>query len=130
MLGANIKVEFAGVVANEDIVRQYQSKKYDLFMNVSESEGIPVSIMEALSTGMPVIAPDIGGMKEIIRTGENGILLGKDWNLGEAVDAVRLIANMEQQEYNALRFRAKAFWNTFYNADNNYKNYLKKIKSL
>ncbi|MFR4320263.1 MAG: glycosyltransferase [Blautia massiliensis (ex Durand et al. 2017)] len=44
-------------------------------MNVSSSEGIPVSIMEATSFGIPGIATDAGGTKEIIRDKENGVLL-------------------------------------------------------
>ena len=38
----------------------------DLFINTSSSEGVPVSIMEALSVGIPIIATDVGGTKEIV----------------------------------------------------------------
>lgn len=38
----------------------------DLFLNISESEGVPFSIMEALSAGIPVMATDVGGTAEII----------------------------------------------------------------
>ena len=38
----------------------------DLFLTVSANEGIPVSIMEAQSFGIPVIATDVGGISEIV----------------------------------------------------------------
>lgn len=41
---------------------------------MSDSEGIPVSIMEAMSFGIPVIARNVGGMSEIVNE-ENGLLL-------------------------------------------------------
>lgn len=130
MLGENVKVRFRGHISNEDIIAQYQKEKYDVFMNVSESEGIPVSIMEALSEGIPVVALDIGGMREIVKDGINGFLLHGSCDLSEAVKALRRIAEMGQQEYGELRSRAKEFWYTNFNADNNYSKYINEIRSL
>ena len=50
-------------------------EKYDLLMNVSYFEGIPVSMMEALSVGIPLLGPDVGGVSEIIKNGYNGFLV-------------------------------------------------------
>lgn len=66
----NIQYEFKGNVSNTELMKQYQDKNYYVFVNVSSSEGIPVSIMEATSFGIPCIATDAGGTKEIIRDGE------------------------------------------------------------
>jgi glycosyltransferase involved in cell wall biosynthesis len=46
----------------------------DLLINTSEIEGIPLTAMEALSLGVPVVAPRIGGIPELIINGENGFL--------------------------------------------------------
>jgi glycosyltransferase involved in cell wall biosynthesis len=48
------------------VPRFYSNNPVDLFLNVSESEGIPVSIMEAMAAGIPVIATDVGGSAEIV----------------------------------------------------------------
>lgn len=57
-------------------------RNLDLYINTSLHEGLPMSILEAMSLGKPVIAPNIGGMPEIITTGEEGYLLpGSDPNL-------------------------------------------------
>ena len=53
-LPSNIEWEFKGYLSNDAIMKQYQEQHIDLFINVSESEGLPVSIMEAISFGIPV----------------------------------------------------------------------------
>lgn len=130
MLGQNVKVRFRGYINNEAIITQYRKENYDVFMNVSESEGIPVSVMEALSEGIPVIAPDIGGMREIVKDGINGLLLQENCDIYEAAKKLRQMAKMEQREYSKMRSRAKEFWYTNFNADNNFRKYINKIRSL
>lgn len=56
---------------------------------MSDSEGIPVSIMEAMSFGIPVIARNVGGMSEIVNE-ENGLLLEND----DAEDAASKISSL------------------------------------
>jgi len=51
----------------------------DLYMNTSMHEGIPMSVLEAMAHGVPVIAPRVGGLMEIIDDGVNGYLVeGRD----------------------------------------------------
>lgn len=47
----------------------------DLFVLYSETEGMPISLMEAMSAGLPVIASDLEGCRSLIQTGKSGILL-------------------------------------------------------
>jgi phosphatidylinositol alpha-1,6-mannosyltransferase len=47
----------------------------DVFVNPSYSEGLPTSIMEAASIGLPIIATDVGGTGEIITDYKTGILI-------------------------------------------------------
>jgi len=46
----------------------------DLYINCSLSEGLSVSILEAMASGLPIIASDVGGNPEIVKDGENGYL--------------------------------------------------------
>ena len=48
-----------------------------MFINLSSSEGIPVSIMEAQSFGIPVIATNVGGSGEIV-VSETGVLVDEN----------------------------------------------------
>ncbi|NCO54621.1 MAG: glycosyltransferase, partial [Bacteroidetes bacterium] len=64
----------------------------DLFINVSESEGIPVSIMEALSAGIPVIATNVGGTNEIVNN-DVGFLIDKEFEINTAVNIINNYLN-------------------------------------
>lgn len=62
----NVSFEVLGDVSNEEVGPFYSENPVDFFVNVSESEGMPVSIMEAMSAGVPVIAPNVGGVSELV----------------------------------------------------------------
>jgi glycosyltransferase involved in cell wall biosynthesis len=47
----------------------------DVFVLASHHEGLPVTVMEALTLGVPVVAPAVGGLPEVVTSGENGILV-------------------------------------------------------
>jgi len=47
----------------------------DVFMLTSLWEGMPISVIEAMAASLPVIVTDTGGVKELIRDGENGFLI-------------------------------------------------------
>ena len=54
-------------------------KNLDIYLNTSLHEGIPMSILEAMSYGIPIIAPNVGGLKEILEDGVQGFLVeGRD----------------------------------------------------
>jgi len=57
----------------EDMPVFYRS--LDLYFNTSVHEGIPMSILEAMAHGLPVIAPDVGGISEVVSNGEDGYLI-------------------------------------------------------
>jgi glycosyltransferase involved in cell wall biosynthesis len=76
-LPANIKVTWLGRVAPELVLSHFVGRKVDLFINVSETEGAPFSVMEALSASVPVIATDVGGTAETVDA-EVGKLLPSD----------------------------------------------------
>ena len=62
----NVNGVLLGAMPNAEVLRYYSENHVDLFVNVSESEGVPVSIMEAFSFGIPVLATDTGGVSEIV----------------------------------------------------------------
>jgi glycosyltransferase involved in cell wall biosynthesis len=67
----------------------------DIFVNPSYSEGLPTSVMEAASIGLPIIATDVGGTREIITTGKTGILV-QARDMGQlAEELCRLCADAE-----------------------------------
>jgi len=67
------QITYLGALDRADIVKWYQ--KASIFILPSFAEGFPVVILEALSCETPVIATPIGGIPEVIRNHENGILV-------------------------------------------------------
>lgn len=47
----------------------------DIFLLASDWEGFPVSILEAMQAGVPIIATQVGGIPEMVRPGEDGLLI-------------------------------------------------------
>jgi colanic acid/amylovoran biosynthesis glycosyltransferase len=76
LLGDNITFYITGWLSREEIFKLYFNEKPKLFINVSNTEGLPVSIIEACSFGVPILATDVGGNSEIVDV-KNGILVRK-----------------------------------------------------
>ncbi len=62
----------------------------DLFVLASAFEGLPVSIMEAMAAGLPVVATAVGGVPEAVMNGETGLLVAPGDPHGLAGALVRL----------------------------------------
>ena len=52
-------------------------RSLDLYLNTSVHEGIPMSILEAMAYSLPVVAPDVGGISEVVSNSEDGYLIEK-----------------------------------------------------
>jgi glycosyltransferase involved in cell wall biosynthesis len=72
-LGIADRLVFAGF-ASQDGVRDHLLQS-DIFILPSFAEGVPVSLMEAMACGVPVIATQVGGIAELIESGETGLLV-------------------------------------------------------
>jgi glycosyltransferase involved in cell wall biosynthesis len=68
----------------------------DLLINTSSIEGIPLTAMEAISQGVPVIAPNIGGMSELIIDGRNGFLYARG-NFDSLLTKIQMLINTPGQ---------------------------------
>ena len=127
----NIDFEFLGGMQNQQVYDYYKSNKVDVFVNVSYSEGLPVSLMEASSFGIPVIATDVGGSAEIIdKEQKNGFLLDKDFEIGALRKKIELLLNESEETYCKRRITARKLWEKKYNAEKNYTDFAKKIHEI
>lgn len=77
---------------------------FDIFVLLSKREGLPLSILEAMYAGVPVIASDVGAVREIVRTGENGVLLHTDDPEAIASEIIDLL--MDQKRLHLLSSNA------------------------
>lgn len=130
ILSENIKCNFYGRITNTEIYDYYNNNDVNLFLNVSSSEGLPVSIMEAISFGVPVIATDVGGTTEILNDRKNGILLKKDFQIEELRNAICKIVDMPNEEYKELCDGSRKTYESNFVAQKNYKKFCETIKSV
>jgi glycosyltransferase involved in cell wall biosynthesis len=73
IIGAGDSILFLGMRNQSEVVQILSAS--DIFINPSYSEGLPTSVMEAASVGLPILATDVGGTREIIIDGELGFLV-------------------------------------------------------
>lgn len=84
-------------------------KNCNIFFLPSVSEGISNAALEAMSMGLPVVASDVGGMGEVIHSGENGILVPpRDWmKMADAIEEIiknpEVAANIGKNASQAVR---------------------------
>jgi len=71
--GIKEKVEFRGRIAHERMAELYNEA--DVFVLPSLNEGMSNTMLEALASGLPLIATDTGGSKELIHNGRNGFII-------------------------------------------------------
>lgn len=64
---------------------------FDIYVHPSDSEGLPVSLMEAAAAGLPLIGTRVGGIPELIEDGVNGILI-EQGNGTQLAAAIELLA--------------------------------------
>jgi glycosyltransferase involved in cell wall biosynthesis len=124
----NLSFEIKGNVENNEILDFYNKNFVDLFFNVSEFEGIPVSIMEAQSAGIPVLATNVGGTSEIVNN-KNGFLIEKDFNVSSAVEIIQNYFNESPENIKLKRNLSYKNWLEKYNAEKNYTEFAQMILS-
>lgn len=97
---------------------------FDIFVLPSSKEGLPISVLEALSIGVPVIATKVGGVPELIKNDDTGILISP-YSEDEVSSALfKILKNPELREKiarNGKKFVQEKF---------NFTNIYKKIEKL
>ena len=122
----NVKVDFRGLVANADILDYYANNYVDLFINVSESEGIPVSIMEATSAGIPVVATNVGGTSEAVKE-DFGFLIEENFDSKQVAAIVENYLNSLPENQRQYRKNAHNFWKENFDAQKNFTQFYEKV---
>jgi len=101
------RVCFAGITSQ---VEEFLSKS-DLFVLSSLYEGIPLTVLEAYSAGLPVVATNVGGIPDIVTDGENGILveLNNEEKLSSALIKLKNDKKLYEEMSKANKEKAKNF---------------------
>ncbi len=89
-LGVLGAVEFTGAVGQDEIAQHYLAA--DVYVHASFAEGVPIVVMEAMAHRLPVVATGVMGVRELVRDGENGLVV-RPARVDELVAAVTRLAN-------------------------------------
>ena len=86
------RVHFAGFLRGEELAEAFASA--DLFVMPSKTETLGFVVLEAMAAGLPVVAAHAGGLPDLVRPEENGLLYHPD-RPREAAEAIRRILGHE-----------------------------------
>ncbi len=90
-LGVEKHVILLGTLRGKELVDALGAQ--DIFVTASKSENMPLSVLEAMATGLPVIGARALGIPEIVKDNENGFLFTPG-NIAEIAEQItRLIEN-------------------------------------
>ena len=117
-LGIADRVHFHGALIHDDVVRKMKSCDVLLAPSVTdaqgEQEGIPVTLMEAMASGVPVVSSRHSGIPELVEDGVSGLLAGER-DVGELGLALATLLNSPERRRKvgaAARKRVVADFNT------------------
>ena len=90
------RVHFFGWLSRDEIPTRYRGA--DIFVLPSRDEGMPNVVLEAMASGLPVIASDIAGSEELVQHGETGLLVPPEDPEGLAGALVELVGTTGLRE--------------------------------
>lgn len=125
----NVKFRFLGQVDNTKVLDTYIAYDVDYFINMSDSEGLPVSIMEAMSLGIPVIARNVGGISEIVSI-NTGLLIEKNKNLNQICEIINRELRIRMEDVEQYKYKSNQCiqnWKEKFDAHNNYNDFFQQI---
>jgi glycosyltransferase involved in cell wall biosynthesis len=89
----NVEVNFTGLLSKETWTEF--SKEYNIFINTTHFDNTPVSVIEAMALGLPVISTNVGGIPNLIQHKKNGLLVNDDDDQEMTKCIIELIDNYQ-----------------------------------
>ncbi len=120
---------FPGALSPSTVREWMAERPYDVFVNVSSSEGLPVTLMEAASSGIPLVATDVGGNSEIVQD-QVGYLLPPDPTPRQLADVLYELSSLHPEDVQAMSLSAKQVWAQRFSADSNYARFVQDFWSV
>ena len=89
----DVKVTFMGKLSKMEWINL--SKDYTIFINTTNFDNAPVSVIEAMALGLPIVSTNVGGIPFLISDKKEGLLVEKN-NTKAMVNAIKLIYNKNE----------------------------------
>ena len=121
----NIEYVFEGFVPNERLQEVYEKHQAGAFITTSSTEGLPITIVEAQSMGLPVIATDVGGISELVTDidtdpdNTTGYLMSSDPTIDEVAQTIMRYCDASYGVHRTMSDNAHTKWGLYhYDAQN------------
>lgn len=121
---SNISFSFKGEFNKSQVFDFFRTQHPDLLICTSSSEGLPVSMMEAMGHGIGVLSVDVGGVSEIVKHQFNGILLPSNASSDQIAQSLENWAVLTENERIDRGKNAYQIYNEYFSAPKNYLNFL------
>lgn len=110
-LGERHEIDYTltGTLPPERVHALYETQPFDVFVNTSENEGVPVAIMEAMREGLPVVAPAVGGIPELVDA-QTGVLYPPQAGAQAVLAALLTVRDLPPARAEAMRQAAQHRW--------------------
>ncbi len=97
-------VEFTGVLSKTDWHKK--AEEFDIFINTTNIDNTPISVIEAMALGLPVISTNVGGLPYLIKNDFDGVLVPKENSKKMSESILKVIK--EKNSLLAMNARKKA----------------------
>ena len=121
------KINFIGKIENTKL-NEYL-KDADIFIQASNYEGLPHSILEAMNFEIPILSTDVGGCSVLLNKGERGYIIPMPISEVEISEGIRTIINNKNEARSKVKL-AKNYLNQEHNFNTNAEIYHEKIKEV
>ena len=121
------KVNFIGKIETPKL-NEYL-KDADIFIQASNYEGLPHSILEAINYEIPILSTDVGGCSVLLNKGERGYIIPMPISEIGITEGIRTIINNKNEAISKAKI-AKEFLNQQYNFNTNAEIYLQTINEM
>jgi glycosyltransferase involved in cell wall biosynthesis len=121
-LNLNSEVEWVNGLPHSLVLQKME--EHDVMVLPSVEEGIANVVLEAMMIGLPVISTDCGGMKEVIKNGENGFLVPVR-DPQAITDAIIKFSQLSDDEIKIITKRAQLTIDQYFNKEQSVKEFIK-----
>ncbi len=122
--GLNSLVTFWGGILNSEVYKVLAES--DVFVLLSSNEGLPISIIEAMRGGLPIISTDVSGIPELVSY-NNGVILDSS---NRADSFYNLLINSSQFDWKTMGHNSRKAYEEWYTFDRMLNKYVSMLNSM
>ena len=114
-------VSFEGIVQNKDVYKYLA--KGNIAILISALEGLPLSLIEGMRSGMGIISTRVSGIPEVVNEGVNGVLINPDID-----ELVEVFNNLDNYDWDKMGVESRKSFDDYYNFPRMRRDYVKMLQ--